>query len=212
MLSLIIAYPLSATIFVGAALLFDNKMVACSMVSLLGIVLYIVSWNIARKYIAYKEIAWYSKPVKAITGWQHIKVLPPFIIAERKWRISISVIPLMVNLENWIFSQVYPALLPFLCLSGFWTQRGLFFVSGQTANTTTFYKHKGGTRYDLWRKKTKAKKGRWSITRGTLLSVRSIKRGKRKIHKSRTYTQMKKEFMSAGKWQTDSLHTKKEKW
>lgn len=57
MLSLIIAYPLSATIFVGAALLFDNKMVACSMVSLLGIVLYIVSWNIARKYIAYKEIA-----------------------------------------------------------------------------------------------------------------------------------------------------------
>ncbi len=57
MLSLMVAYPLSTAVFVGAALLFDNKMVACGAVSLLGTALYIASWYIARKYIAYKEIA-----------------------------------------------------------------------------------------------------------------------------------------------------------
>lgn len=57
MLSLIIAYPLSPVVFVGAALLLDDILVACGVVSLLGTVLYVVSWLIARKYIAYREIA-----------------------------------------------------------------------------------------------------------------------------------------------------------
>ena len=33
---------------------------------------------------------------------------------------------------------------------------------------------KGGTDNDLWRENTKIEKGSWTISRGTLLSVRSI--------------------------------------
>lgn len=54
-LSLIIAYPLSSVVFVGAALFFDNRLVACGVVFLLGAVFYMFSWYIARTHIAYKE-------------------------------------------------------------------------------------------------------------------------------------------------------------
>ncbi len=57
MLALIIAYPLSAMVFAGAALLFENKMTACGLAALLGTVLYIISWCFSRKTIAYREIA-----------------------------------------------------------------------------------------------------------------------------------------------------------
>ncbi len=57
MLALIIAYPLSAMVFAGAALLFENKMTACGLATLLGTVLYIISWCFSRKTIAYREIA-----------------------------------------------------------------------------------------------------------------------------------------------------------
>lgn len=57
MLALIIAYPLSAAAFVGAALWFENKMTACGFVALLGTALYGVSWRFSRKTIAYREIA-----------------------------------------------------------------------------------------------------------------------------------------------------------
>lgn len=56
MLGLIIAYPLSAMIFVGAALLFDNKLMACGLVAIAGVVLYIISWTVSRKYIANRDI------------------------------------------------------------------------------------------------------------------------------------------------------------
>lgn len=56
MLSLMLAYPLSAAVFVGAALLLRDKMAACGAVFLLGIVLYSVSWYFARKQIARREI------------------------------------------------------------------------------------------------------------------------------------------------------------
>lgn len=56
MLGLIIAYPLSAMIFVGAALLFDNKLMACGLVAIAGVVLYIISWTVSRKHIANRDI------------------------------------------------------------------------------------------------------------------------------------------------------------
>ena len=56
MLGLIIAYPLSAMIFVAAALLFDNKLMACGLVAIAAVVLYIMSWSISRKYIANRDI------------------------------------------------------------------------------------------------------------------------------------------------------------
>lgn len=56
MLGLIIAYPLSAMIFVGAALLFDNKLMACGLVAIAGVVLYIISWAVSRKHIANRDI------------------------------------------------------------------------------------------------------------------------------------------------------------
>lgn len=57
MLGLIIAYPLSAMVFMGAALLIDSKLTACGLVAALGILLYTVSWGISRKYIADRDIA-----------------------------------------------------------------------------------------------------------------------------------------------------------
>lgn len=57
MLGSIIAYPLSAMVFVGAALLFDNKLMACGLVAIAGVILYTISWIISRKYIANKDIS-----------------------------------------------------------------------------------------------------------------------------------------------------------
>ena len=56
MLALIIAYPLSAFVFVGAALLIDNKLLACSLVTIVGVVLYAISWLISRKQITNKDM------------------------------------------------------------------------------------------------------------------------------------------------------------
>ena len=56
-LGLIIAYPVSAAVFVGAALLIDNKLIACGLVTIVGILLYIISWLIARKLIVKRDIS-----------------------------------------------------------------------------------------------------------------------------------------------------------
>ena len=56
MLGLIIAYPLSALVFVGAALLIDNELIACSLVAIAGMVLYTASWIISRKRIANRDV------------------------------------------------------------------------------------------------------------------------------------------------------------
>lgn len=56
MLGLIIAYSLSAAVFVGAALLIDNKIIACGLVAVIGILLYTISWLIARKLIIKRDI------------------------------------------------------------------------------------------------------------------------------------------------------------
>ena len=56
MLGLIIAYPLSAMVFMGAAMLIDDKLTACGLVAAAGILLYTVSWGVARKYIAGRDI------------------------------------------------------------------------------------------------------------------------------------------------------------
>ena len=56
MLGLIIAYPLSAMVFMGAAMLIDDKLTACGLVAASGILLYTVSWGAARKYIAGRDI------------------------------------------------------------------------------------------------------------------------------------------------------------
>lgn len=56
-LGLIIAYPVSAAVFVGAALLIDNKLIACGLVTVVGILLYIVSWLFARKLIVKRDIS-----------------------------------------------------------------------------------------------------------------------------------------------------------
>lgn len=56
MLGLIIAYPFSAAVFVGAALLIDNKIIACGLVAVAGILLYTISWLIARKLIIKSDI------------------------------------------------------------------------------------------------------------------------------------------------------------
>lgn len=57
MLGLIIAYPLSAVVFVGAALLIDNKLIACGLVTVIGALLYIISWLISRKCIVNRDIS-----------------------------------------------------------------------------------------------------------------------------------------------------------
>ena len=56
MLGLIIACPLSAAVFVGVALLIDNKLIACGLVVIAAVVLYIMSWSVSRKYIANRDI------------------------------------------------------------------------------------------------------------------------------------------------------------
>lgn len=56
-LGLIIAYPVSAAVFVGVALLIDNKLIACGLVTVVGILLYVVSWLIARKLIVKRDIS-----------------------------------------------------------------------------------------------------------------------------------------------------------
>lgn len=56
MLALIIAYPLSAFVFVGAALLIDNKLLACGLVTIVGVLLYSISWLISRKQIINKDM------------------------------------------------------------------------------------------------------------------------------------------------------------
>ena len=54
-LSVVISYPLSAAIFAGTFLLFDNKQVACGVAALLGIILFVLSWRITRRFIAAKD-------------------------------------------------------------------------------------------------------------------------------------------------------------
>lgn len=56
-LGLIIAYPLSAMVFVAAALLIDNRLMACGLVVVAGILLYAASWGISRRYIADRDIS-----------------------------------------------------------------------------------------------------------------------------------------------------------
>lgn len=56
MLALIIAYPLSAFVFVGAVLLIDNKLLACGLVTIAGVLLYAISWLISRKQIINKDM------------------------------------------------------------------------------------------------------------------------------------------------------------
>ncbi len=57
MLALIMAYPLSTVVFVGAALLADSKMAACALTAIAGIMLYIISWITSRKHIAKRDIS-----------------------------------------------------------------------------------------------------------------------------------------------------------
>lgn len=54
-LSVVISFPLAAIIFAGAFLLFDDKQVACGTAALLGIILFVLSWRITRKYVAAQD-------------------------------------------------------------------------------------------------------------------------------------------------------------
>ena len=56
-LGLIVAYPLSAMVFVAAALLIDDKLTACGLVAVAGILLYAFSWGISRRFIANRDIS-----------------------------------------------------------------------------------------------------------------------------------------------------------
>ena len=56
MLGLIAAYPLSAAVFAGAALLMDNRIAACGLVAAAGAALYILSWVLSRKHIVKRDI------------------------------------------------------------------------------------------------------------------------------------------------------------
>lgn len=57
MLGLIIAYPISAAVFVGTALLLDNMLIACGLVTAVGAALYITSWLLSRKLIVKRDIS-----------------------------------------------------------------------------------------------------------------------------------------------------------
>lgn len=57
MLGLIIAYPISAAVFVGTALLLDNMFIACGLVTAVGTALYIASWLLSRKLIVKRDIS-----------------------------------------------------------------------------------------------------------------------------------------------------------
>ncbi len=50
-------YPLSAVAFVGIRLLIDNEIIACSVVALLGILLYTISWILSRNHIANRDVS-----------------------------------------------------------------------------------------------------------------------------------------------------------
>lgn len=56
-ISVVISLPLSAIIFAGTFLLFDNKQFACGTAALLGIILFVLSWRITRRFIAAKDVA-----------------------------------------------------------------------------------------------------------------------------------------------------------
>lgn len=56
MISLMIAYPISGVFFVAAALVFDNKLIVCGIITVLGIILYAISWRISRRFIATRDI------------------------------------------------------------------------------------------------------------------------------------------------------------
>ena len=57
MLSLILAYPLSAAIFAGSAFLLPNKRVAGAAVAALSLLLFAASWLLARRRMARMDIA-----------------------------------------------------------------------------------------------------------------------------------------------------------
>lgn len=56
MIGLIIAYPISALLLVALALIVDDKLVACGIVTILGIIIYSISWVLSRKFIADRDI------------------------------------------------------------------------------------------------------------------------------------------------------------
>ena len=56
MLSLILAYPLSAALFAGSALLLPDKRVACAAVAALSLLLFAPSWLLARRRMAHTGI------------------------------------------------------------------------------------------------------------------------------------------------------------
>ena len=56
MLSLILAYPLSAALFAGSALLLPDKRVACAAVAALSLLLFAASWLLARRRMAHTGI------------------------------------------------------------------------------------------------------------------------------------------------------------
>ena len=57
MLGLILAYPLSSVLFAGAAVLIDNKLTACGLVAVAGIMVFVISWIISRNYIVNRDIS-----------------------------------------------------------------------------------------------------------------------------------------------------------
>lgn len=55
MISIMLAYPITGVIFAGAVILLRNMLLACVVSTAIGIILYAVSWSIARKWIANGE-------------------------------------------------------------------------------------------------------------------------------------------------------------
>ena len=56
-ISLILAYPLSAAVFIAASLLTGDRLVTCAVTAVLGVILYAVSWIFSRKFIARRDVA-----------------------------------------------------------------------------------------------------------------------------------------------------------
>ena len=55
-LVMILVYPLAAAIFIAAVLLFPNREIACAAVAAAGILLFILSWIIARRWIPSRDL------------------------------------------------------------------------------------------------------------------------------------------------------------
>lgn len=56
MISLIIPYPIAGAFFAGATLIFDNKVIACVVITAFSIILFAISWIISRRFIAKRDI------------------------------------------------------------------------------------------------------------------------------------------------------------